>query len=130
MGTESGIMWRNRERRFLLPSLLLLILMIGSVQASMKLCGSKLPEALSRLCVYGFNAMTKRTFDPMNFNLVEAGSLDLGFDDRSLLERLFLDGSAQMLKTRRLREGVFDECCLKSCSMDELLRYCASKPKT
>nr|XP_017015855.2 probable insulin-like peptide 3 [Drosophila takahashii] len=127
MGSEMG---RNRDTRILLPSLLLLVLMIGSAQCAMKLCGGKLPEALSRICVYGFNAMTKRTLDPDNFNLIEAAPLGLGFEDGSLLERLLVESSAQMLKTRRLREGVFDECCLKSCSMDELLRYCAPKPKT
>nr|AAY54822.1 IP05494p [Drosophila melanogaster] len=133
-----GIEMRCQDRRILLPSLLLLILMIGGVQATMKLCGRKLPETLSKLCVYGFklpetlsklcvygfNAMTKRTLDPVNFNQID------GFEDRSLLERLLSDSSVQMLKTRRLRDGVFDECCLKSCTMDEVLRYCAAKPRT
>ncbi|EDW40930.1 probable insulin-like peptide 3 [Drosophila sechellia] len=119
-----GIEMRCQGRRILLPSLLLLILMIGGVQATMKLCGRKLPETLSKLCVYGFNAMTKRTLDAVNFNLID------GFEDRSLLERLLSDSSVQMLKTRRLRDGVFDECCLKSCTMDEVLRYCAAKPRT
>ncbi|XP_017040461.1 probable insulin-like peptide 3 [Drosophila ficusphila] len=119
----------NQDRRMLIHGLVLLILMIGSVQATMKLCGSNLPEALSKLCLYGFNTMTKRKLDPMNYNLIGEGQLDLGFDDRSLLERMLTESSVQLLKTRRLREGVFDECCLKSCTMDELLTYCA-KPKT
>ncbi|XP_016977339.1 probable insulin-like peptide 3 [Drosophila rhopaloa] len=118
-------MRRNTDRRILLLGLVLLILMIGSVQANIKLCGDKLPEALSRICVYGFNAMTKRTLDnPMNFNYID------GYNDNLLLARMFGESAGQMLKTRRLREGVFDECCLKSCRMEELMRYCASKPRT
>ncbi|XP_052846679.1 probable insulin-like peptide 3 [Drosophila gunungcola] len=116
----------NPERRILLHGLILLLLMIGSVQASMKLCGSQLPEALSQFCIYGFNAMTKRTSvaDPINLNLIE------GFEDSVLLARMFGESAGQMLKTRRLRNGVFDECCLKPCRVEELLRYCAPKPKT
>lgn len=63
-----GIEMRCQDRRILLPSLLLLILMIGGVQATMKLCGRKLPETLSKLCVYGFNAMTKRTLGRWDFS--------------------------------------------------------------
>ncbi|XP_017133901.1 probable insulin-like peptide 3 [Drosophila elegans] len=116
----------NPERRILLHSLILLLLMSGSVQASMKFCGSKLTEALSQLCVHGFNAMIKRTsvVDPMDLNLIE------GFEDSVLLARMFGESAGQMLKTRRVRDGVFDECCLKSCRVEELLRYCAPKPNT
>ncbi|XP_017080989.1 probable insulin-like peptide 3 [Drosophila eugracilis] len=119
-----------RSGRILLLGLVLVILMIGSVRGTMKLCGSKLPEALSRLCLYGFNTMTKRTLDPMNYNLIEGNALNLGFDERSLLDRILSDSSVQLLKTRRIREGIFDECCLNSCTMEELLSYCAPKPKT
>ncbi|KAI8040349.1 hypothetical protein M5D96_006289 [Drosophila gunungcola] len=93
----------NPERRILLHGLILLLLMIGSVQASMKLCGIA---------------------DPINLNLIE------GFEDSVLLARMFGESAGQMLKTRRLRNGVFDECCLKPCRVEELLRYCAPKPKT
>ncbi|GBN38973.1 hypothetical protein AVEN_202208-1 [Araneus ventricosus] len=71
------------------------------------LCGTQLSEALSLAC--GSNFYVPR----------EARDSSLGvMKDRVALS--FLG------RHRRLHRGIVEECCHKSCSMQELLSYCGN----
>ncbi|KAH8270368.1 hypothetical protein KR018_008835 [Drosophila ironensis] len=120
-------MERIQGRRILLWSLALLVLAIGfrqQVSANMILCGHDLPEALDRICQYGYNRKIKRTFDLSQLNAIE----DEGPEERSLMIRMLGESANQLMKTRRRRLGISDECCRKPCARSELLRYCADGP--
>ncbi|KAH8317012.1 hypothetical protein KR074_008873, partial [Drosophila pseudoananassae] len=117
-------MQRIQGLRILLWSLVLVFLGMNHVQGNMILCGQELPEALNRICQYGYNQKFKRTFDLTHLNAIE----DEGLEESSLLWRMLGESSNQLMKTRRRRLGIFDECCRKPCSRNELLRYCAGGP--
>ncbi|XP_073819990.1 insulin-like peptide 3 [Musca autumnalis] len=100
--------------------------------AATRFCGSNLHQILTVLCEEGFNGMhvskksTKKelTNDLDIFN--EIGD-ESPFKSDSLLNEIFYgDRNNAMAKTRRLRytNGIYDECCRKGCSMNELLSYC------
>ncbi|XP_005185070.2 probable insulin-like peptide 3 [Musca domestica] len=100
--------------------------------ATTRFCGPNLYQVLSAVCENGFNGMqiTKKsgkkdlTNDLDLFNEIADES---PFKSDSLLNEMFYgDRHNALAKTRRLRHlnGVYDECCRKGCTMDELLSYC------
>ncbi|XP_017136948.1 probable insulin-like peptide 3 [Drosophila miranda] len=116
---------------YLVLILVALVVMGQQTAADMYLCGTELNDALSTMCGrHGYNRMLKRSFDPTDYNDIEGGFglARMEFDDRSLLHRMLGESAAQLMKTRRRRVGVSDECCLKPCSLGELLNYCAKPP--
>ncbi|BFF98827.1 probable insulin-like peptide 3 [Drosophila madeirensis] len=122
---------RHTKSMSLLLALILTVSLARGQQKVMFLCGTELNDALSTMCGnHGYNRMLKRSFDPTDYNDIEAGFglARLDFDERSLLHRMFGESAAQLMKTRRRRFGVSDECCLKPCSLPELLNYCAKPP--
>lgn len=47
------------------------------------------------------------------------------FAEPSLLQRMLGEGSHSLVKTRRMRRvGIYEECCLRSCSYNEMRNYC------
>lgn len=83
-----------------------------------KLCGSMLTNAMDLVCVGGYNSMPFSKRVP---------GVELP-GQRRRQARYALSPLLSSLKTRRLRRqryvGVYDECCVNSCSYDELLAYC------
>ncbi|XP_030372144.1 probable insulin-like peptide 3 [Scaptodrosophila lebanonensis] len=90
---------------------------------SMRLCGRDLPEALNEICPNGLNPMFKRSHVEDNEIDDNSGVLSI-LGDQLLLERMLGESAAQLMKTRRRRFGVSDECCLKACTFQELKSYC------
>ncbi|XP_075161556.1 insulin-like peptide 3 [Haematobia irritans] len=100
-----------------------------------RFCGPHLTQVLELVCVNGFNQMlvNKRstnklamgdTLDQNKFNEIDD---ETPFTSDSLLNDLLFGGHANTVaKTRRLRHftGVYDECCRKPCSYDEMKGYC------
>ncbi|XP_022213782.2 probable insulin-like peptide 3 [Drosophila obscura] len=124
-------MRQTKSKSLLVLVLSLMVMVVMGEQPKMFLCGTELNDALSTMCGrHGYNRMLKRSFDPTDYNDIEGrfGLARMDFDERSLLHRMFGESAAQLMKTRRRRVGVSDECCLKSCSLGELLNYCAKPP--
>ncbi|XP_034482230.1 probable insulin-like peptide 3 [Drosophila innubila] len=106
---------------------------------SLRLCGNDLPEALAKICVAGYNTKMKRTV-PREYNGIDTiesndnalgyygAYSDLDFNSQPLLRALLGESAHQLLSTRRRRLGISDECCLKSCSWNELSMYCNNEP--
>lgn len=90
-----------------------------------KLCGSMLTNAMDLVCVGGYNSMPFGKRVPRDESNVELGTQQRRRQPRYTLSEPSLSSS---LKTRRLRRqrfaGVYDECCVNSCSYEELLAYC------
>lgn len=98
-----------------------------------KLCGPALSDAMDLVCAHGYNTH-KRTPHPVVVPRPDYSSLG-----RLLLSNLYgLGGdleadvaSGLLIKTRRQRRhlpgGVYDECCVYSCSYEELSAYCLPK---
>lgn len=57
-------------------------------------------------------------------NTEPKGLSPFGMKDFHFLTKLHGGQVDTVAKTRRRREGVYDECCRKACSYSELLSYC------
>ncbi|XP_034249586.1 LIRP-like isoform X2 [Thrips palmi] len=82
-------------------------------------CGSRLSDALKFLCNGQYNSYfkTNKTPPPEEY---WAPPVQLPFRDR-LRAASLLESRTQRTRVTR---GVFDECCSKSCTIDELMAYC------
>lgn len=79
-------------------------------------CGSRLSDALKFLCNGQYNSYfkTNKTPPPEEY---WAPPVQLPFRER-------LRAAAFLESRTRFTRGVFDECCSKSCTIDELMAYC------
>ncbi|KAH8415687.1 hypothetical protein KR222_009230, partial [Zaprionus bogoriensis] len=89
---------------------------------SHKLCGPVLANAMDMVCVGGYNSMLYGKRGQQQQQQRQAR--------RALLTSLY--GGEVLVKTQRRRRqqrnvGIYDECCVNSCSYDELLAYCRRK---
>ncbi|RZC34625.1 Insulin domain containing protein [Asbolus verrucosus] len=88
-------------------------------------CGKHLSQTLSAVCKGNYNTLTKKTdiYDTWDAQYTADGQRGLDFPYRSKV-------NARSLIThygRRRRRGVFNECCEKPCSHEELSSYCGSR---
>lgn len=79
-------------------------------------CGSRLSDALKFMCNGQYNSYfkTKKTPPPEEY---WAPPVQLPFRER-------LRAAAFLESRTRFTRGVYDECCSKSCTIDELMSYC------
>ncbi|XP_052846673.1 probable insulin-like peptide 1 [Drosophila gunungcola] len=146
---ENSAVHGLRLRLRLLPLLIavipgaLLVVMASGHQlppGSHKLCGPALSDAMDVVCAHGYNSLSqKRAIQPPVSNELKNGwwqalaeadaGADAGYSFSPLLTNLY--GAEVLIKTRRHRRhlpsGVYDECCVKSCSYEELAAYCLPK---
>ncbi|XP_073841311.1 insulin-like peptide 3 [Musca autumnalis] len=103
--------------------------------AATRFCGQNLVRILEAACVDGFNGMqiSKKSINkPMHTQIVDFYGLNNIEDethdvsDSHLSDIFFSDAVNGLAKTRRQRHlhGVYDECCRKGCTYNELLGYC------
>ncbi|XP_037723064.1 probable insulin-like peptide 1 [Drosophila subpulchrella] len=99
-----------------------------------KLCGPALSDAMDVVCAHGYNSLPqkRRVLVPANDeeDNVWQSLAAAGYSFSPLLTNLY--GSEVLIKTRRHRRhmttgGVYDECCVKSCTYEELSAYCLPK---
>nr|CAH7713178.1 unnamed protein product [Callosobruchus chinensis] len=94
-----------------------------------KYCGSHLAQALSAICrgnyntLYKMNPYTKRH---AHFESSE-NTEDVQFPFQKRPDASLLSNYARRRK-RGAGKGVYNECCEKSCSREELSSYCAAPP--
>ncbi|XP_014214291.1 probable insulin-like peptide 3 [Copidosoma floridanum] len=93
-----------------------------------KYCGHKIPDTLSVVCKGAYNSMFKKDGN-------QAGSDDYQYYDDGMPFRRRNDATnllARLAYRRSRRQdqsnGIYNECCLKPCTIDELLSYCADSP--
>ncbi|XP_013117485.1 probable insulin-like peptide 3 [Stomoxys calcitrans] len=115
-------------------SVLLLFAALYEINGS-RFCGPTLTQVLEMVCYNGYNPMimSKKSSNkpvhhdmdiPDKFNEIDDVS---GLKPDSLLNDLLYGNHVNRLaKTRRHRHlgGVYDECCRKDCTLDELAGYC------
>ncbi|KAJ8948917.1 hypothetical protein NQ318_020504 [Aromia moschata] len=101
-------------------------------------CGSNLAQALSTICRGNYNTIhkkqeshTKQLYQKKSY-WEEQYAADLQNDNlayplqkRSIATSLM--GNSR--RRKRMTRGVYNECCEKSCSREELSSYCASPTK-
>ncbi|XP_067613081.1 probable insulin-like peptide 3 [Eurosta solidaginis] len=116
----------------------LLLVLIASLQMSIgqkAACGPALDQVLSTICVHGFNAKFKRTGglnvfrmqdwdDSESTELENENALAFPYPNFPFLTRIPNDQIDALAKTRRRRQGVYDECCGKGCTYNEIMSYC------
>ncbi|XP_013117616.1 probable insulin-like peptide 3 [Stomoxys calcitrans] len=119
----------------LLSILVIFAVLYESHGEGSRFCGPNLAQILEMVCYNGYNGMimnkksgnkvVHHDMDILNkFNEINDES---PFNSDSLLNDLLYGNHVQALaKTRRQRHltGVYDECCRKSCTMEELTGYC------
>nr|XP_017015853.2 probable insulin-like peptide 1 [Drosophila takahashii] len=102
-----------------------------------KLCGPALSDAMDVVCAHGYNTLPQKrggllfstTSSSEEEDNVWQSLAGAGYSFSPLLTNLY--GSEVLIKTRRHRRhmpgGVYDECCVKSCTYEELSAYCLPK---
>ncbi|XP_061388485.1 probable insulin-like peptide 3 [Musca vetustissima] len=119
----------------LLAALVFLAICYEIQSAATRFCGQNLVQVLDAVCVDGFYGMQiskKSTNKPMLHGLTDI----IGFNeidgephydpDSQLSRMLHSESMNGLAKTRRQRHlnGVYDECCRKGCTLQELAGYC------
>ncbi|XP_076337431.1 insulin-like [Tachypleus tridentatus] len=101
---------------------------------SQRLCGSELSQALSIVCggFYYLPSLKRSDREPFDtelgtdpwWRLMKALQIssDMGYLDGHIATSLFHKRDSLSRQTR----GVSDECCTKSCTINELMSYCGS----
>uniref|UniRef100_A0A6P7H066 LIRP n=1 Tax=Diabrotica virgifera virgifera TaxID=50390 RepID=A0A6P7H066_DIAVI len=98
-----------------------------------KYCGSQIGKALSTICKGNYNTLKRMDrfprpaqWDGMYGDMpMPDENPELGFPYQSKEEASTLMGG----KRRKKRWGVYNECCEKSCTVEELSSYCAADGK-
>ncbi|XP_013109924.1 probable insulin-like peptide 3 [Stomoxys calcitrans] len=117
-----------------LLSLLVLFAIVYEIHSEgSRFCGGNLAQILEIVCKNGYNGMaiskksTNKIADTDVLNKFNEIYDDSPFQSETFLNDLLYGNHIHDLaKTRRQRHlaGVYDECCRKSCTMDELAGYC------
>ncbi|XP_017492344.1 PREDICTED: probable insulin-like peptide 3 [Rhagoletis zephyria] len=105
--------------------LLVLVASLQQITARRTVCGPALDAVLSTLCVHGFNTKFKKSleWDEHGANeLIE--ELPFPYANSPFLGKIHGGQVDTLAKTRRRRQGVYDECCNKGCTYNEILSYC------
>ncbi|KAG7210233.1 hypothetical protein KM043_011782 [Ampulex compressa] len=91
-----------------------------------KYCGNKLSSTLQAMCDGVYNSMFKKGGREMEMN-----DYPLRIDELYLLKS---PSSAKEMMFPRARErfrrqsrGIYEECCVKACALEELKTYCGSE---
>ncbi|XP_017040458.1 probable insulin-like peptide 1 [Drosophila ficusphila] len=99
-----------------------------------KLCGPALSDAMDVVCAHGYNSLPQKRgvlpSEELPDNALWPGLAGAaGYSFSPLLTNLY--GIQILVKTPRHRRhlpgGVYDECCVKSCSYEDLAAYCLPK---
>ncbi|EDV96028.1 probable insulin-like peptide 2 [Drosophila grimshawi] len=113
----------------------------SSSSPSMRLCSVHLNDMLSKLCsATGYNRIIHKRgsplmdmdpLDPIQYiEEKEASSAELlpYRLSNGRLRNIFQDNGLSSLTStrRRTRAGIVDECCRRSCQLEELTNYCAA----
>ncbi|CAK9833458.1 unnamed protein product [Anthophora retusa] len=83
-----------------------------------KYCGVDLSSQLQNICAGVYNSRVKKSNQEMEMDDYMAYNYDL-YPYKSI------ENARRMLRFRRDSQGIHEECCLKSCSKEELRSYCA-----
>ncbi|XP_058987634.1 probable insulin-like peptide 3 [Musca domestica] len=119
----------------LLGTLVFLALCYEIQSAATRFCGQNLVQILDAVCVDGFYGMqmSKKSMGrPLHyglFDVIGSNEIDNEVHTKSgslLSDMLSGEGLNGLAKTRRQRHlnGVYDECCRKGCTLDEIAGYC------
>ncbi|XP_011300351.1 LIRP isoform X2 [Fopius arisanus] len=86
-----------------------------------KYCGKHLSNALQLICDGIYNPMFKKSGQEMEMDDYPY-AYDYPFRTRASANAMM--GRFGGVRFRRQSRGVHDECCVKPCSMSELMSYC------
>ncbi|XP_044018613.1 LIRP-like isoform X2 [Aphidius gifuensis] len=94
-----------------------------SKSASMYYCGQKLSSALQLLCNGIYNVMLKKNNQELDMDNF-AYFYNWPLSPRASANSMMGIGRFGGERFRRQSRGIHDECCLRSCSINELKSYC------
>ncbi|XP_011183648.2 LIRP [Zeugodacus cucurbitae] len=105
--------------------LTVLVVSVQHISGQQAVCGPAIDATLSVLCENGFNTKFKKSLEWDDIGNAESEELSpFGRMNFPFLAKIHGGQVDTVAKTRRRRDGVYDECCRKSCSYGELLSYC------
>ncbi|XP_023030027.2 insulin [Leptinotarsa decemlineata] len=87
-----------------------------------KYCGSHLTSTLSIICEGNYYGKTMKRADWLDFDNKLENDLDSGEPKFPFISR----DLAESMVPVKSRRGIIEECCIKSCSLNELRTYCAA----
>ncbi|KAG5893916.1 hypothetical protein JTB14_014524 [Gonioctena quinquepunctata] len=95
-------------------------------------CGTHLAQALSTICKGNYNTLIKknnyyRRARDTSGSMSDMPSEDPGYPYQKKSEATNLMGGTK--RRKRYSRGVYNECCEKSCTREELSTYCAASTR-
>ncbi|XP_053955300.1 probable insulin-like peptide 1 [Anastrepha ludens] len=106
-------------------SLLMLATLFQQCAGSQRFCGKALPEALDQICFNGYNTKIKKSMEWDDYTNNEVGvELPFTYAKWPFLAKVHGGEVNLKAKQRGRRHGVYDECCRKGCTYNELVSYC------
>lgn len=91
-----------------------------TVNEPRKYCGKSLTNNLQLICRRnGYYSQFKRSNKETDFNNYMLSN--------RLIPYKTIENAKKMLRFRRDSQGIYEECCLKPCTTEELQSYCASR---
>ncbi|XP_076160367.1 insulin-like peptide 2 [Ptiloglossa arizonensis] len=84
-----------------------------------KYCGGSLSNTLRMICGSVYNSRFKKNIPEME--------IDYNAFSNDMHPYKSIENARKMLRFRRNSLGIYQECCLKSCSTQELRSYCGSR---
>ncbi|XP_017461074.1 PREDICTED: LIRP-like [Rhagoletis zephyria] len=94
---------------------------LQQIIAQSRVCGPAIDAVLDTICENGFNTKFKKS---MEWKDLDNNYPPTRYASFPLLAGIHGGQVDTLAKTRRRREGVFDECCRKPCTYNELYSYC------
>ncbi|XP_078034207.1 insulin-like peptide 2 isoform X2 [Augochlora pura] len=79
-------------------------------------CGRSLSTTVQQICGSAYHARFKKSNQDMDSYLYS----------NDVHPYKTVENAKKMLKVRRNPRGIYEECCLKSCTTEELRTYCAN----
>ncbi|CAD7003689.1 probable insulin-like peptide 3 [Ceratitis capitata] len=117
-------------------AMLLVVVVVLDQSAGRTVCGPALDAVLKTICIHGYNTKFKKSmeWDDLGNNEID-DELPFGYATFPFLSKMRGEHINSLAKTRRHRDaenvakiGVYDECCNKACTYNEILSYCNQMP--
>ncbi|KAK9893008.1 hypothetical protein WA026_023220 [Henosepilachna vigintioctopunctata] len=100
-----------------------------------RFCGNKLVDAISLVCNKRYNSPSMKKSVDFNQEYLDDNSVPDYFANENqnalssfrFLDRSFEDdngGYFPLAYARRMKKGIYEECCLNPCTEDDLKAYC------
>ncbi|XP_055842201.1 probable insulin-like peptide 3 [Episyrphus balteatus] len=106
-----------------------LVMLIGitilqDTLSEQRICGAAINEVMTLMCKYGTKPLDVKRNSMLDGDLEDNNNEDNFAFSFDMIPHWGSMEANTLAKIRRRREGIYHECCLKSCTKSEIMSYC------